>query len=71
MSTLDITSQEKWLLRRALYGQRRRTARQRAISECNLADGVPDTDVVTRLALHEELELAEIDSLVNKLYELT
>lgn len=71
MSSLDVTPKEKWLLERALYGERRRTARQRAISECNLAEGVSDTDVVNRLALHEELDLAAIDSLVDKLYELT
>lgn len=68
MSALDISTAEKWTLHRALYGQRQRTARQRSISEQNLADGCTDTNVVERLALHEELELAAIDRLIDKLY---
>lgn len=67
MTALDISIEEKCVLHSALLRQRQSTSRQRLLSECNLSEGVPDLDVVTRLARHEELELAAIDGLLEKL----
>jgi hypothetical protein len=65
--TAALTRNEQWLLRDALCRRRDDAARQRAITERNLAEGCSDTDVLNRLARHEELELATLDSLATKL----
>lgn len=66
MST-DLTRTEQWMLRDALRDRHARAARQRAITERDLAEGFSDVDVLTRLAYHEELDLAAIDGLRAKL----
>ena len=65
--TAALTLPEQWMLRDALTRRHDDAAKQRAITERNLAEGRQDTDVLTRLARHEELELATLDSIATKL----
>ena len=65
--TLDVSIEEKHLIRTGLRRLRQSTQQQRAISERNLVEGCQDIDVAERLALHEERELASLDVLLGKL----
>ena len=60
-----LTRAEEWMLRSALDLQHDRTARQRAITECDLAER--PTEARLRLAFYEETDLAALDGLREKL----
>lgn len=61
-----LTRAELWMLLSALDDRHARAAKQRAISERTLAEG-SGSDATIRLACYEELDLAALDSLRQKL----
>lgn len=69
-AALEVSGRQGTVLLAALWEQRRQIERHRSITEKRLAEhapGHPHTATLTRLACHEECDLAAIDELLVKL----